>query len=69
MGFGSRQPTSNDQPRKGEGKSPWLGESDCVDEFALKLNGLAKQCVGQCKRMTHIRHLDKDGLCPDCRSS
>ena len=68
MGFGTRQPTSNDIPRPvGQKKSPWLGESDVMDEKALVLAGLVKQCIGECGRRTHIEHLDENGKCPDCR--
>ncbi|HQK63554.1 MAG TPA: hypothetical protein PLF16_00200 [Candidatus Staskawiczbacteria bacterium] len=65
MGYLSRQPTSNDPP-KPEGKSPWLEETELLDEFALLLNGMAKRCQ-KCKRATRVRHLDADQHCPDCR--
>jgi hypothetical protein len=66
MGRLSRQPTSNDPPRLKEGKSPWLGNTEFLDEFALLLSGLAKRCR-VCTRATHIRHLDTYQRCPDCR--
>ena len=66
MGNLSRQPTSNDPPRPKDGKSPWLEETELVDEVCLLLNGLAKRCV-KCKRATRIKHLDSQGRCPDCR--
>ena len=69
MGFATRQPTSNDIPKPREGKNPWLGDSDCVDELALVLNGTAKRCAGPCVRVTHVHHLDSDGKCPDCRGA
>jgi len=67
MGYLSRQPTSNDMPKSTSGKSPWLGETEDVDEFVLRLQGKIKKCTGPCGRQTHIKHLDKDDHCPDCR--
>ncbi len=67
MGYLSRLPDSNDQPQpKTECKNPWLDDNDIMDEVALRLNGLAKSCT-KCRRATHIRHLDGNQLCPDCR--
>jgi len=66
MGYLSRQPTSNDPPRSREGKSPWLGENDYLDKTALILAGLVEKCV-KCERATHVRHLDSNQHCPDCR--
>lgn len=65
MGFGTRQPTSNDPPQN-TGKSPWLEETDDMDEFALVVNKLAKRCK-KCKRFTRTKHLDSNQHCPDCR--
>ena len=70
MGFGTRQPTTNDAPRpSAQEKSPWLGESDTMDETALVLSGLVKRCRGVCNRRTHIRNLDEHGRCPGCRGA
>lgn len=66
MGYLSGKPTSNNPPRPTEGKSPWLGESELMDEVALLLDGSAKRCTG-CKRATHVRNLDSNQHCPDCR--
>jgi len=66
MGHLSRHPTSNDRPLSKKGKSPWLGESEFVDVFALRLGKLTKLCVG-CKRETHVNNLDCNQHCPDCR--
>lgn len=66
MGFQSRLPTNNEPPSTESGKSPWLGETDLMDEFALKLSGKVNSCAG-CKRATHIQHLDSNKNCPDCR--
>lgn len=66
MGFQSRLPTSNEPPTVRSAKSPWLGETELMDEFALRLNGKLKGCVS-CKRATHIKHLDSNKDCPDCR--
>ena len=66
MGFGTRQPTSNDSPRANTEKSPWLEENEFMDEFALLLNRLAKRCT-VCRRATRLRHLDSKGVCPDCK--
>jgi len=66
MGYLSNQPTSNDPPPSNEGKSPWLEETELADEICLLLNGDAKRCK-KCKRATRIKHLDSEGLCPDCR--
>lgn len=66
MGYLSRQPDSNDPPRPKDGKSPWLEETELLDEFALLLEGAAKRCQ-KCKRATRVRHLNADQLCPDCR--
>lgn len=66
MGYMSRQPTSNNLPQLREGKSPWLGDNELVDEIALLLNDLAKRCK-KCKRVTHVRYLDSNQHCPDCK--
>ncbi len=65
MGYLSRQPTSNDPPRLKGGKSPWLGDNELMDEVALLLSDMAKRCA-ECKRATHVRHLDSSQHCPDC---
>lgn len=64
MGYGTRQPTSNDPPRRST-SSRWLEETELMDETALLLNGYARRCRG-CRRATRIRHLDAERLCPDC---
>ncbi len=66
MGCLSRQPTSNDPPRSREGKSSWLGDNELLDEVALLLSGSAERCAG-CRRATHIRYLNSNQRCPDCR--
>ena len=66
MGFGTRQPTSN-EPLAQQKENPWLGENDCVDAFALKLNGMIKKCRGECGREINVRYLDTNQCCPDCR--
>ena len=66
MGFATRQPTSNEPPRPGQKQSLWLETDECVDAFALKLNGLARNC-DMCKRLTSNKHLDQQGKYPDCR--
>lgn len=66
MGYMSRQPTSNDPPRSREDKSPWLDGNELLDEVALLLNGSAKRCV-ECKQAVHVRYLDSNQHCPDCR--
>lgn len=65
MGFMSRQPTSNDPPRKQSENNPWIEETDLMDTFALLLNGAAYRCTA-CHRPIRVRHLE-NGLCPDCR--
>jgi hypothetical protein len=67
MGFLSRQPGSDEIPRSTAGKSPWLCETELVDEFVLRLQGKVKRCGGDCHRPTHIQYLDDSGRCPDCR--
>lgn len=67
MGFLSRQPGNDDLPRSTVGKSPWLGETEYVDEFVLRLQGKIKKCSGPCGRPTHVQHLDGNEQCPDCR--
>lgn len=66
MGFQSRLPTSNEPPTAKSGTSPWLGETELMDEFALKLSGKVKSCSG-CKRATHVKNIDSNKNCPDCR--
>lgn len=66
MGYLSRQPTSNDPLPRTDGKSRWLEDNPCVDEFCLLLNGLAKRCKS-CKLAVRTKYLDDNGLCPDCR--
>jgi hypothetical protein len=65
MGYLTRGPgNSNEFPRVTKGKSPWLGETELVDEFALRLRGEVRKCSG-CNRPTHIRYLNEKDLCPD----
>lgn len=64
MGFLSRRPTDNDSPR-GPSASPWIEETDVMDETALLLAGLARRCIA-CRRACRIRYLDALGRCPDC---
>jgi hypothetical protein len=66
MGYLSRQPNSNEPPRRTEGKSQWLEETDISDEFALLLSGDAKRCV-VCRLAVRKKHLDAKGQCPDCQ--
>lgn len=66
MGFGTRQPTSNDPPILTGGHNPWLEETAEMDAIALVLNGAAEVCQG-CGRTVRIHHIDSSGLCPDCR--
>ncbi len=66
MGYLSRKPTSNDPPRPREGKSPWLGDNDVMDEVALLLAGEARRCA-KCGRATRVKHLNADQFCPDCQ--
>jgi hypothetical protein len=61
MGFGTRQPTSNDLPGT---PSRW-GGNELMDDVALVLNGLGARCQ-TCTRVTRNQHL-QDGKCPDCR--
>lgn len=61
MGYGTRQPTSNEPPAMG---NPYL--DDRIDEFALILNGLGKRCKGSCGRAIPNKLLTAEGLCPDC---
>ena len=66
MGYLSRKPTSNDPPPKRQGKSPWLEETDIMDETALLLNGYARRCT-KCRLAVRTKHLDDHERCPDCR--
>lgn len=66
MGYLTRLPTSNEMPQPRQGKNPWLEDNEFMDETALLLNGLAKRCK-KCGQATHIRHLDQNQHCPDCR--
>lgn len=66
MGFGTRQPTSNepflDKP------NPWGPQDDIRDDVAVLLGNDGKRCV-ECKRVILNEHLkEKDGrpCCPDC---
>lgn len=62
MGYLSRQPTSNDPPRK----SPRYGPQEPDDDFSALLNEKAARCRGICKRVILKQHL-VNGECPDCR--
>ena len=66
MGFGSRQPNSNDLPRY-EG-NPWGPQDGISDDFSILVGGHGKRC-NDCKRVVLNRYLkEKNGLnyCPDC---
>lgn len=63
MGFGTRQPTSNEPPIV-QGNC-WLKTNDVMDETALLLGDDAKRCIS-CKRSTSNEYL-VEGKCPDCR--
>ncbi len=65
MGFGTRQPTSNDLPNNSN--NPWGSQNDLLDDVAVLLNDLGKRC-SICKRVVLNLHLKtKDGInyCPD----
>lgn len=66
MGYMTRTPTSNDIPRKSEDKSPYLEETELMDEIALLLSGAAARC-SSCELAVRMEYLE-DGKCPDCRS-
>ena len=66
MGFLCRKPTSNNSPKLREGKSPYLGETELLDEVALLLSGDARRC-NKCKLAVRIKYLDQNDNCPDCR--
>jgi hypothetical protein len=65
MGYGSRQPTSNDPPRSRPQGNPWIEETEVMDSIALLLAHMAARCTG-CKRPVRNKYL-KDNKCPDCR--
>lgn len=65
MGFGTRQPTSNESAVSKE-RSPWLETTDLLDETALILSGMAGRCSGPCRRLTSKKHLNENRHCPDC---
>lgn len=63
VGYGIRQPTSNDLPSMVGNR--WLDTDEWEDERALLITGRAARCR-KCERATSNRHLE-DGYCPDCR--
>jgi hypothetical protein len=64
MGNFSRLPNSNAPLPSKDENNPWLEETECYDEIALLLSGLAKRC-SECERSTRTYYLE-DGLYPDC---
>jgi len=65
MGHLTRTPTSNDPPGATAGKSPYLEETELMDETALLLSGAAMRC-SRCRLAVRTQYLE-GGLCPDCR--
>jgi hypothetical protein len=66
MGFGSRQPTSNEVPATSR---RWGPDGVYYDDTAALLNGAGARCQGLCGRVIMKRFLrehDGKNLCPDC---
>ena len=66
MGFGTRQPTSNEPfPDR---SNPWGPQDGIRDDKAVLLGEDGKRCAG-CKRVVLNKHIkEKNGqpYCPDC---
>lgn len=67
MGYGSRKPTSNEQPQEMTDEAKWIDEalSDFKDATVLLLGEEARRC-SRCHRPALLVYL-KDKKCPDCR--
>lgn len=64
MGFGTRQPTSNEGPD--DSLRPW-GADEMMDDVALLLSGMAKRCYA-CLRAVRTEFQKNHGghiYCPD----